>query len=381
MTTLGVTVTTRTAPPATGAPTDTGTAFLAGPVDTANAGGPYLIRSLSDFVTRFADRTTNNAKTYDWLDTFFREGGRRAYVAGWDFSGGTLATALALLADPQLGPGQLADASGGLTPSAVIYGALNTAAKNAGRVALLDVQSGATNAQFLADAGFARAAVDNEYGALFGPWQNVPAPAGVTGGTARTVPASAVVAGLIARADALGNPNRAAAGRDFPLQYVTSPTLTLTAAQVDALSAAGGNTLLTKYGVLQNYGFQTGIAQSDITPFWQFNASRARMYLQAQAQRVGENYLFKPIDAQGKLANALKTDLDAVCMALYQADGLYGETPAEAFHNEVGAAVNTISDVAQGVLNAVCEARFSLHTRSVQIQLVSVPVTGAVSGA
>jgi hypothetical protein len=68
-------------------------------------------------------------------------------------------------------------------------------------------------------------------------------------------------------------------------------------------------------------------------------------------------------------------------LTLYQMNGLYGQTPQEAFATNVGAAVNTEASVAQGELHAVAEARLSLHAKSVLIDLVSVPVTGRVSVA
>ena len=146
----------------------------------------------------------------------------------------------------------------------------------------------------------------------------------------------------------------------------------------DTLLDSGVNLFGTIYGVLENYGFQTSVPQDPDNPFWQFNCVRARMWLRAQAMQRGENYMFKNIDAKGRLAGALKTDLDEVCLSLYQVDGLYGETPEEAFANQVGAEVNTIDQIAQGYLHAVSQARFSLHTKAVYIDLVTVPVTGTV---
>ena len=150
--------------------------------------------------------------------------------------------------------------------------------------------------------------------------------------------------------------------------------------RVDLL-ADGCNTFAKKYGVLMNYGFQTKIVQDDSTPFWQANAVRARMWLVSKAEVAGEDYMFKPIDGRGLLARALQTDLDSICLELYNVDGLYGETPQDAFSTEVGVQVNTEENVSQGVLSAVVEARFSLHAKRVLIDLVSVPVTGAVSAS
>jgi hypothetical protein len=116
-------------------------------------------------------------------------------------------------------------------------------------------------------------------------------------------------------------------------------------------------------------------------PFWQANASRGRMWLKARAQGAGKNYMFKPIDGRGRLTGRLKTDLDAICLELYGVDGLFGETPADAFATEAGATLNTVDGIAHGELRGLVEAKFSMHTKRVLIDLVSVPITGQVSQA
>jgi hypothetical protein len=370
---LGVQVTTRTAPAARGTYANTDTLFLAGEW-SAGSVTPVLCTSIANVETSFTTRSANPA-LWDYLDTFFREGGTRAYVV--KYTAGALNTALALFTD-NLGPGQVVAPSA--AADATNFGLLLDHAAANNRFALLDVASADSIANMTTKAGLIPA-TNTEYGAMFGPWVTVPAPAGVVGGSARTVHASAVIAGLITRADALGNPNRAAAGRDFPLQFATGFAVAVTDAQRNTLLDAGCNTFADKYGVLMNYGFQTKVVQDASTPFWQANASRARMALVAAAKVAGEAYMFKNIDAKGRLARELQSDLDEVCLKLYNADGLYGETPADAFSTEVGTSVNTVGLVSQGVLSAVVEARFSLHAKRVLIDLVSVPVTGVVTSA
>jgi hypothetical protein len=332
---LGVTVNSRTAVSGRGVPTDTGRAFLIGPA-SAGPAVPTEVRSIADFEASFSARSGVTVPTWDWLDVFFREGGRIATVVrvtGTEDQD----DALAKLPD-ELGPGQVAMAVP--DSDSVVYGALIDHAAAFDRFALLDVELATDTVAELATAG-GLVPGGTEDGALFAPWVEVPPPAGVSGGTARQVPASAVVAALCARADAGGNPNRAPAGRDYPLQYATGfvgDDLVMT--DRTTLLSAGVNTFADRYGVLQLYGFQTKIAQSVDTPFWQANCSRARMWLKAEAKKVGENYMFKPIDARGILAGGLKTDLDAICLGLWANNGLYGDTPADAFFTNVGVSVN-----------------------------------------
>lgn len=76
----GVTIIERDAPPSLGAPTDTGQAFVAILTQKGGANGPELVRSLQEAVQKLGTRQTYSVG-YDWLETFFREGGSRAYVS------------------------------------------------------------------------------------------------------------------------------------------------------------------------------------------------------------------------------------------------------------------------------------------------------------
>lgn len=371
--TLGVDVRTRTASVGRGIPVETGTLFLAGQADTGPTDAVTAVQSIGDFATTYGPRGSGNQDLFDAVDTYFAEGGRRAYVG---LHAGDVGDAFDLF-DPLLGPGQVAVI--GEDPSADLFGAMLAFAKDTNRFAVMDIAVDSTIASASGLGLAARADENVEYGAVFGPWVNVPPPAGIVGESARSVPASAVIAALIARADALGNPNRAAAGRDFPLQYVTSFVQDLSSADREALLDAGVNTFANVFGVLENYGFQTALEASDENPYWQANCSRARMWLKGKAKAAGEPYVFKTIDGRGRLAQALKGDIEAVALGLYQVDGLFGETPREAFAVEVGSSVNTVNSIAQGELHAVCEARLSLHAKAVLIDLVTVPLKGQVS--
>jgi hypothetical protein len=134
-----------------------------------------------------------------------------------------------------------------------------------------------------------------------------------------------------------------------------------------------------RYGVLENYGFQTPVEQSPNTPFWQLNCSRTRMWMKAQSLAIGENYYMRTLDGQGKLAAQLGADLAVMCSTLYEAGGLYGATKGEAYSINVSQSVNTTASAAQGQLKAVVEARLSEYANTVVIDLVSVPVAGVVS--
>lgn len=377
---LGVRVQNRTMPPARGAPVDTGTAFLAAVMAVSGSTTQAkLITSMAAFEAEYGVRTTGgsgNLDGYDWADNFFREGGQRLYVARYTTVATGLAGALALF-PKSLGPGQVAAPSE--TPGATSFGALLDHAAATNRVALLDVSNAATSANVTTLAG--AIPVSNEtYGALFGSWVTIPGQAGVVGAGTRLVPASSTVAGLCARADFLGNPNRAPAGRDFPLNYGLGFQYEPDDASTDTLLNAGANFFRTIYGVAQLYGFQTGKAENTSDPYWQFNVSRLRMALAAEAASIGESYMFRPIDGRGLLQASFKGDLMGMLKGYFEANALYGTEPEDAFAVEVGVSVNTLTTIAQGQMNAVAEIRPTMHAKSITIDLVTVPVTGNVSG-
>lgn len=368
---FGVIVNERTAPPAQGAPTDTGTLFTTGKVGTGPTDEPVSTHSIQDFEASFGARATANQALYDAVDVAFREGANHVVVGG-QASSGDYGDGLALMDDWRLGPGQVQVV--GAPPSADLANDLIAFCTNNNRVGLLDVN--VTDDYSDIETVAADVPANTDMLGMFAPWVIVPGAAGTIGAGPRQVPASSVIAGLCNRVDLSGNPNRAAAGRDFPLQYTTDFVLAPPSDTDRAgLFAAGVNAFADDFGVLENYGFQTNIAPTEETPFWQFNCARARMWLKAQAKAIGGAYMFRSIDAEGRLANALKTDIDAICLALYNANGLFGATPADAFQTTV---TTTIDETAMGTLHVVLEARYSLHTRAVIIDLVSIPITGAL---
>jgi len=384
---MGVNIIERTAPASNGSLTDTGKLFVVGAIGSGSQTAPTLIQSISDFEAAFTTRTGAAIPAWDYLDTFFREGGNQAYVLDYATAGETNAAAALDLIPATLGPGQVAVI--GEAPGAAMYGALQAHADANNRIALLDVASTDNTAALLATEGaFAQALTSKENVGLFGSWVNVPAPTGVVGGSARTVPASAVIAALCNRVDqqiganGIANYNQPAGGKSFPLQFATGfvfdPT---TSADQTTVKSAACNFFHDAWGTLENYSFLTPLYTGTpitTTPFWQLNCSRARMWLKAQAQVLGEKYYMKDIDGQGKLAAQLAADLSDLCYKLWQAGGLYGETSADAYSVNVGVSINNNGTAATGTLNAEVDARFSQYADTVNITLVSVPLTGTV---
>ena len=321
---MTVTVNERSAPAASGAPTDTATAFIAGVVGSplTTVAGPF--GSLADYEGAFGPRTDTDVAIWDWLDVAYRNGLNQAYVGSYEAPGG-YADGLALL-DPRLGPGQIVIV--GESPSQAVSQAVADHANNYNRIGLIDVGQADDSVGEITIHGDNAAAItgSQENIGVFGSWMNVGGPAGVVGSTGRVVPFTAAVAGLCSLVDQAGNPNRAAGGRDFPLSYGSGFVFDPNDADRASCFQHGVNMGKDVYGVLENYGFVTPVPRDPATPFWQLNCARARMWLKAQSLAIGENYYMRSIDGEGKLAARLGAELAAVCKDLYDADGLYGAT-------------------------------------------------------
>jgi hypothetical protein len=366
---LGVQVSSREAPPARGAATDISVWQAVGLTTSGPTDKATKLTSLADFKAVYAPsgRATGNQLAYDAVDMYFRGGGSSMYfVKSTDAT--TYVDALALLPDV---PGQVSILDP--DPVAAHWALLETHAQSFNKRALYDVPDGQTVAELVT---LGATLPQSRYGAAFGPWATIP---GLGGVSTRDIPASPVIAGLIARADRTGNPNTAAAGRDWTLDYVQSLKASYSMDDINTLNGAGINSMALVFGVLENYGFDTPAYHATVpdTTLGQFNCSRTEMYLIANAKSIGEKYMFKTIDGQGHLASDLASDLGALCLDLYREGALFGATPGEAFGVDV-TSVNDPDDVSKGVLTAVLSTKLSPSAREVDIELVSVPVNSTI---
>lgn len=270
----------------------------------------------------------------------------------------------------KLGPGQLS--APGQYDDEDLYAALWAHAQAFNRYVIADVPDTDDSDALEATAGLLPEDELATYGVAVGPWYIVPGGGGSS--ISRTVPASAVIAGICARIDATGNPNQAAAGRAFPIQFANDMTAEFSEEDQEALLGLGINTGKFDGGMLVNYGWQTPTDLASEPVFWQANTARLRMALVAIAKETGAPYVFRPLDGQGKLAGALKGDLSSDLATLYTAGALFGATPAEAYEVIVSSRVNTVRSVAKGELIVEIEFVPSLHAKVVRIVLVAIPV-------
>jgi hypothetical protein len=367
--------------------------FLIGATATGN--GPALVRSMSDYEDQLGARAGFEA-AYDAADAYFREGGSRLTVSRTDPGTGRssskakasdaeapVATALdptvqaaldALTKD--LGPGQVFIADPGIASVLENQQALLDHCQACNRVALLTPLDG--DATSLLAAATALKGYDTaRYGALFAPQAVIP---GIAGGTSRTVPYSAIEAGIIGRNDAFANPNVASAGDLGQAVYATDLTTRYTDQEYADLNAGGVDLAKLVYGGVRTYGYRTVVDPQGSDSDWlELGWARLNMAIVADAAAVGEHYVFSQIDGRGRTISAFGAGLSAMLVPFYEAGALYGDTADDAFQVNVGPSVNTPTTIANGELHAVLAVRMSPFAEWVVIEIVKVATTEAIA--
>ena len=274
------------------------------------------------------------------------------------------------------GPGQVA--CPGQSTAATIEALLAHCQAN-NRVGLADAPNTGTAATITTLTGQVQAAAsDPSYGTMVAPWNLVP---GIPTGTAqpsypRTVPGSALAAGLIARSDASNDANIAAAGRNGVARYCLDVTQTFVDADRSTLDAAG-------VSVIRNFGVPNspqvelfGWSSLAVDPNWEdLSSVRLRMGIVNDLKAAAGAFDFSQIDAQGKTIGAFNGALGAALLPYWVAGSLYGQTPADAFSVNTGPQVNTPTTIAARTLVAQVSLRMSPSAEVVTITITKVPTT------
>lgn len=287
----------------------------------------------------------------------------------------TWLSALSLFAK-ELGPGQVAYA-GRTTITA--QGQLADHAKTNNRVALLDPADQTVTATaktaFLAAASAVRALTNGKYAAMFAPWVNLPALA--AGGTTRAVPASCVVAGIIARNDGRGmSPNDPAAGISGLLQYDETIRVSgFTTQDLTDLNEGSVNMIISKAGDLRVYGFRTTTSKTTNPLWWQLANLRLYMAIAAKADNILERFVFRKIDGRRKVFGELDGVLSGMLSPYWEDGSLYGVNPGDAFYVDTGPQVNTPTTINNGEIHAALELTMSPMGETVILDIVRRAVT------
>lgn len=271
-----------------------------------------------------------------------------------------------------LGPGTLS--APGMTTDAIHIAAAKHAEIN-GRVAFLDGADTATAATLIAAS---KAVIDasgkrSRYSSIFSPWVVV---AGDAPGSIVKVPPAPVVQAVFASNMASGiSANQPSAGERGILDIALDLTQSYSDADRQAMNAQGVNVLRDIFGTRKVYGWRT-TADPVNDPRW-IGLGNTLLHRQiiALANAVGERFIFRQIDGQGRLFTEFNGTLNSeVCMPLFLAGSLFGESPSEAYRINT-ASVNTPATIANNELHAVISVRMSPFTEEIDIEVVKYLVT------
>jgi hypothetical protein len=299
--------------------------------------------------------------------------GATALTTGSDGGAATDATWLAALNlfVNDLGTGQVS-MPGRTTDTAHLD--LLTHAKNNNRTAIMDAVDSATKATHIASAAALR--TNGRYGGLFEGWVIIP---GLLSGTTRVVPPSALVAGAIARLDLTATPNEPAAGVNGEARYCVGINhANYSDTDRQELNNAGVNVIRSLFTGVTIYGWRTCTDPLLDTDWISLGNTRLNMGISADADLIGENFVFRNIDGRGVTIGQFGGALTAMLMDYYSANALYGDTPEDAFNVDVGPQVNTPTTIANRELRASLSVRMSEFAELVTIEVVKVAITEAV---
>jgi hypothetical protein len=190
-----------------------------------------------------------------------------------------------------------------------------------------------------------------------------------------------MVAGLMARNDSAGvSQNQPSAGDRGVFRSALSVTQTWTDAERSTLNAAGVNVIRDMWQQTKVYGYRTTADPAADARWIPLSNSRLHRAIVAKAGAVGERFVFREIDGNGRLFAEFQSALiGEVCLPFYLAGSLYGSTPDEAFFVDVGSAINTPTTIGNNELHAVITARMSPFGEEVDIEIVKLLITEEVA--
>lgn len=213
----------------------------------------------------------------------------------------------------------------------------------------------------------------SRFSAGFTPWVRI--------SDNRVVPPSGLVMGAIARNDGSGlSPNEPTAGQNGILRSALGLTQTFSGDEREELNEDGINVIRQQYGQIKIYGYRTTADPLTDKRWISFGNSRMHRLVSAQAAEVGERFVLRQIDGKGILLSQLKGALiGEVCLPLFNAGSLFGDTTSEAFSVDVGPTVNTAETLANNEIHAVITLRMSPFGEEVVIEIVKLLVTEEIA--
>lgn len=252
------------------------------------------------------------------------------------------------------------------------------------RFAACDTVNGASKATLLSHASALQGGVNASYGMLLAPWVQIPALA--TGGTARSIPASALQLAKFAQTDASDSPNQSAAGAWGTSNYATGVTSTFArtpqgTSDADNLSDAGVNLVVFKDGAVKVYDNLTLVLPAGAEGnYIQVPTVRYRMWKVAQFTQLANAEQFSKIN-RNTLA-AWKTSMEGLLLVDFINGDLFPDDAdpqaSSAFNVDV-VTPNTTTTMNSGQMNASVAVRPVKGARLINLTISTVAMTQPVS--
>jgi hypothetical protein len=280
-------------------------------------------------------------------------------------------------------PGQVS-APGHTT--AVGWGALIAHAAAYNRYALCDDTDSATAANVVANAQTAQAQATiatSPYGAMFGPWVQIPGVAqsfvgGSPAAPMRTIPPCGLVAALCARNDQVNDANNAPAGSNGQSVYATGVSQTYVPTDLATVNAGCVSIIRVINGVVTLYG---NVSLSTDPNWTVFANGRMRMQITDDLGQIGQQFVFGEIDGQGHFLASFAGAISGKMQQYWQRGSIFGPTVNDAFVVNVGSAVNTPVTEAQGEVIGQVGVRFSPSANIVWIPISKYSITAPLPSA
>lgn len=354
-------------PPAAVA-TPTGRFFVIGAVASGKAEGVQKVSGLAQFRELYGERATANADLYDVLRSFFSEGGAEAFVIGTSAASPDYEALLDQFA-MDLGPGAVGVAG---KAHAAVGAALTAHAAANNRIALLS-SSATTVTDVTTDAALAAGLENASAGLLVWPKVNIPTQTGPV-----AVDPIGFAAGVRARAHAALGPWQSPIRDLYGTAHLAlSPAVETTDAEWAALNTAKVSVIRTVAGKVRMYGWKSLAAPGGVDTLI---GGQFRDLTDAIAYECGvlaERYVGRVVDGRGvtlaEFSGQIKGILDryAKAGALFAKLDDQGAEIDPGYVVDAGAAVNSPSSLATGLLKADVAVRLSPTAEFVTISIVA----------
>lgn len=244
------------------------------------------------------------------------------------------------------------------------------------QVLLLSTSQAATPDEAAAMGRSLRGRENGDHVGLFYPWVTVQ-----DGARRRAVDPVSYVAAVRARAH-VGGYWRVPAGEQSRATAVVGTVTPVSVAVNDELAADCVNGIVTMYGTIRLYGWQS--LSADVENLGLLSARDTLNNLSIAVTAVLEPHVFEVMDGRGFLRSKVAADVEGVLFPIAEAGALFarvnsdGETLDPGYSVAVDSTGNTAETMARNELQVLVQVRLSPLAQLINVEIVKVPLTAAL---